>query len=154
MCEQIRELMLGGKIDRGDHLARLVKSDPNLTIARLNRYSLPIVQLSRYEEGMLPQKASAYTGKDYRRVFRSDWFDEVFQDRALSDYALVNVHHDLIPDEPNPRNPAMRAHSSLSILHPMDGTSVIIAKARYSVVTGAPPRIGYAITNDELFDRY
>jgi transcriptional regulator with XRE-family HTH domain len=153
MSAQIREVMFVEKLDPSEHLVRLARSDPDITITYLNQYSLPIVQLSRYEAGMLSKNPSEYIGKDYLRVFRTEWFDEIFQNQSLANYAQVNVHHDLQPDEPDSRIPVMRAHSSLCVLHPENGTSVVIAKARYSAVAGAPCRIGHAVTNEELFNR-
>ena len=116
----------------------------------MNQYSLPILQLARYAANLLSCNPDDVIGKDYRRVFKSEWFDEVFRSRPLSDFALINVHHDLQPDEKLGGNRAVRAHTSMYMLHPVDEVPLVVTKARYSTATGEPPKVSFAQTVSDL----
>lgn len=148
--QQLQEILFEGTRVENKFILGLTRSNPNVTVLQLNQYSLPILQLSHYAASLLSCAPEDVVGKDYRRVFKSEWFDEVFRSRPLSDFALVNVHHDLQPDERHGSNQAVRSHTSLYVLHPVDEVPLVVASARYSTATGEPPKVSFAQTVNDL----
>ena len=147
---RLKDILTGHKQNAAGFFSRVARFDPNLSAHDVKPFSLPIIKLSQPVANMLPEPAENYIGKDFRRIFKSDWLDDLFQGRPLSDYALVHLNHDLVPEEPNARISACRSDVLLYIFQPEDSTPMIIGRANFSEATGEPARIVNTISLDEF----
>ncbi len=151
--QRIRRLLKDILFTRNDQLRnyfmRLAQSDSQISVIQLNRYSLPIAKLADYVLKMLPAEEQNYVGEDYRRIFDTDWIDLLFQNRPITDFALVGVNYDLRPDKRFNPSYAVRAHSFIYIVQPEDGSPLLLENARYTAATGEAPMLSHAITKEE-----
>ena len=147
---RLKDILTGHKQNAAGFYSRVARFDPNLAAYDVKPFSIPIIKLSQPVANMLSEPAENYIGKDFRRIFKSDWLDDLFQGRPLSDYALVHLNHDLVPEEPNPRISAYRSDVLLYIFQPEDSTPMIIGRANFSEATGEPARIVNTISLDEF----
>ncbi|MEP1206322.1 MAG: helix-turn-helix domain-containing protein [Rhizobiaceae bacterium] len=147
---RLKDVLTGNKQNAVSFFSRVARFDPTLSAYDVKPFSLPIIKLSHNTASMLSQPPNYYVGKDFRRVFKSDWLDDLFQGRPLSDFALVHINHDLIPDEPNPRIAAYRVDALLYIFQPADSSPMIIARSHFSKPTGKPAHLVNAVTMDEF----
>ena len=147
---KLKDILTGHNGHAGEYFYRVAHSDPSLTAHEIKQFSLPIVKLSEGAASMLSKKPADYIGKDFRRVFKTDWLDDLFQSRPLTDFALVHLNHDLIPEEENPRIRAKRVDTLLYIFRPEDGVPLMLAHAHFSAPTGEPARIVHAISLEDM----
>ena len=147
---RLKDILTGDKQNAVSFFSRVARFDPTLSAYDVKPFSLPIIKLSHNTASMLSQPPDYYVGKDFRRVFKFDWLDDLFQGRPISDFALVHVNHDLIPDEPNPRIAAYRVDALLYIVQPAESSPMIIARSHFSKPTGKPAYLVDSVTMDEF----
>lgn len=147
---RMKDILTGQKQNAASFFSRIASFDPTLSAYDVKPFSIPIIKLSHNTASMLSNPPSSYVGKDFRRVFKSEWLDDLFQGRPMSDFALIHLNHDLVPEEPNPRIAAYRVDVLLYIFQPPGSTPMIIARSHYSDPTGKPARIINSISLDEF----
>ncbi len=147
---RLKDILLGHKQNAASFFSRVACFDPTLSAYEIKPFSLPIIKLSHNTASMLSRPPSEYIGKDYRRVFKSDWLDEIFENRLMSDFALLHLNHDLVPEEPNPRISAYRIDVKMYVFQPEESTPMVVARSHFSKPTGQPPLLINSIAIDEF----
>ncbi len=147
---RLKDILLGHKQNAGSFFNRVARFDPTLSACYIKPFSLPIIKLSHNTASMLSRPPGDYVGKDFRRVFKSEGTDKFFEERPLSDYALLHLNHDLIPEEPNPKISAYREDVKLYVFQPEDSTPMVVARSHFSKPTGQPARMISSIAIDEF----
>lgn len=148
--ERLKDILTGHNRNAGEYFCRVAKTDPSLSAFECKQFSLPIIELSNEMAHLLPKAANAYVGKDFRRVFDTEWLDDLFDDRPLTDFALIHINHDLVPEEANPKVAPKRVDALLYIFQPEAGVPLMLANGYYSKFTGEPARLVHAITLDDV----
>ena len=148
--DRLKDILTGHNRNAGEYFCRIARTDPSISAFECKQFSMPIVELSDEMAHLLPHPASEYKGKDFRRVFKTEWMDDLFDDRPLTDFTLIHINHDLIPEEANPKVQPKRIDALLYVVQPEAGVPLILIHGYYSKSTGEPPRLVNAITLDDV----
>ena len=148
--ERLKDILTGHNRNAGEYFCRVAKNDPSLSAFECKQFSLPIIDLSTDMAAMLPRPTREYVGKDFRRVFKTEWLDDLFDDRPLTDYALIHINHDLVPEKGNPNSAPKRVDALLYVFQPEAGVPLMLVNGYFSKYTGAPARLVHAITLDDI----
>lgn len=148
--ERLKDILTGHNRNAGEFFCRTAKSDPSLSAFECKQFSLPIIDLSAGMAQLLPRPADTYVGKDFRRVFKTEWLDDLFDDRPLTDFALIHINHDLVPEDAGPNISPKRVDALLYVFQPEAGVPMLLINGYFSKSTGEPARLVHAITVDDV----
>ena len=148
--DRLKDILTGYNRHAGDFFRKVANADTEFAAHEIRHFSIPILKLSQRSASMLARDPSFYIGKDFRRVFNTDWMEELFHSRPLTDYALVKISHDLVPEDPNAKIPSVRTEPTLYIFKPDNGYPLMLARGQFSKATGEPAKLISAIALDEI----